>query len=46
MNHPSGGHGFDNKGDEERSLLIVRSSIGFMKTHLGLHSQPREAPAA
>jgi len=39
MNHPTGGHGFDsfdNKGDEERSKQIVRSSIEFMKTHLGL----------
>jgi acetyl esterase/lipase len=39
MNHPTGGHGFDsfdNKGDEERSKQIIRSSIGFMRTHLGL----------
>jgi acetyl esterase/lipase len=39
MNHPTGGHGFDsvdNTGDEERSKQIVRSSIGFMRTHLGL----------
>jgi acetyl esterase/lipase len=39
VNHPTGGHGFDsfdNKGDEERSKQIVRSSIGFMRTHLGL----------
>jgi len=39
MNHPTGGHGFDSfdsKGDLERSKQIVRSSIGFMKTHLGL----------
>ena len=39
MNHPTGGHGFDsfdNKGDEERSKQIVRSSIEFMRTHLGL----------
>jgi acetyl esterase/lipase len=38
-NHPAGGHGFDsfdNKGDEERSKQIVRSSIEFMRTHLGL----------
>jgi len=39
MNHPTGGHGFDsfdNKGDEERSKQLVRSSIEFMRTHLGL----------
>ena len=39
MNHPTGGHGFDsfdNKGDEERSKQIIRSSIEFMRTHLGL----------
>jgi hypothetical protein len=39
MNHPSGRHGFDsfeNEGDEERSKQIVRSSIEFMTTHLGL----------
>jgi acetyl esterase/lipase len=38
-NHPAGGHGFDsfdNKGDEGRSKEIVRSSIEFMRTHLGL----------
>jgi acetyl esterase/lipase len=38
-NYPEGGHGFDsfdNKGDEERSKQIVRSSIEFMRTHLGL----------
>jgi acetyl esterase/lipase len=38
-NHPAGGHGFDsfdNKGDEEPSKQIVRSSIEFMRTHLGL----------
>jgi acetyl esterase/lipase len=38
-NHPAGGHGFDsfdNKGDEECSKQIVRSSIEFMRTHLGL----------
>jgi acetyl esterase/lipase len=37
MNHPTGGHGFDsfdNKGDEERSKQIIRSSIEFMRTHL------------
>jgi hypothetical protein len=39
MNHPTGGHGFDsfdNKGDEEHSKQIIRDSIEFMKTHLGL----------
>jgi acetyl esterase/lipase len=39
MNHSTGGHGFDsfdNRGDEERSKQIVRSSIEFMRTHLGL----------
>jgi len=35
-NYPAGGHGFDNNRDEERSKQIVRSSIGFMRTHLGL----------
>jgi acetyl esterase/lipase len=38
-NYPAGGHGFDsfdNKGDEGRSKEIVRSSIEFMRTHLGL----------
>ena len=39
INHSVGGHGFDsfdNKGDDERSKQIVRSSIEFMRTHLGL----------
>ena len=36
VNHPEGGHGFDNRGDEERSTQIIRSSIGFMRIHLGL----------
>jgi acetyl esterase/lipase len=36
MNHPRGGHGFDNAGDEECSKQIVRSSIEFLRTHLGL----------
>ena len=39
MNHPTGRHGFDSfdaSGDEERSKQIVRSSIGFMRTHLRL----------
>ena len=47
MNHPTGGHGFDsfdNKGDEERSKQIVRSSIEFMRTHLRLDSH-RGCPA-
>ena len=38
INHPVGGHGFDtfgHKGDE-RAKQIVRSSIEFMRTHLGL----------
>jgi acetyl esterase/lipase len=38
-NHPTGGHGFDSfdiKGDVEHSKQIVRSSIEFMRTHLGL----------
>jgi acetyl esterase/lipase len=38
MNHPTGGHGFDSfdsKGDEERSKQIIRSSIEFMRSHLG-----------
>lgn len=29
-NYPAGGHGFDNKDDEERSRQIIRSSIEFM----------------
>jgi hypothetical protein len=36
MNHPTGGHGFDNTNDEERSRQIIRSAIEFMRTHLGL----------
>ena len=36
MNHPTGGHGFDNQGGEERSTPIIRSSIEFMRIHLGL----------
>jgi acetyl esterase/lipase len=39
MNYPAGGHGFDSfdsKPDEERSKQIVRSSIEFMRAHLGL----------
>jgi acetyl esterase/lipase len=38
-NYPAGGHGFDSfdtSGDIERSRQIVRSSIEFMRTHLGL----------
>jgi acetyl esterase/lipase len=38
-NYPAGGHGFDSfdsKGNEECSKQIVRSSIEFMRTHLGL----------
>jgi acetyl esterase/lipase len=36
MNHPAGGHGFDNTDDGEPSKQIIRSSIEFMRTHLGL----------
>jgi acetyl esterase/lipase len=38
-NFPAGGHGFDNsdnKSDQERAKQIVRSSLGFLRTHLGL----------
>jgi acetyl esterase/lipase len=38
-NHPTGRHGFDSfdsRGDEERSKQIVRGSIEFMRSHLGL----------
>ena len=35
MNHPAGGHGFDNTDGGEPSKQIIRSSIEFMKTHLG-----------
>jgi acetyl esterase/lipase len=38
-NYPAGGHGFDSfdtSGDIERSRQIVRSSIEFMRSHLGL----------
>ena len=36
INHAAGGHGFDNTNDEERSKQIIRGSIEFMRTHLGL----------
>jgi acetyl esterase/lipase len=34
INHPAGGHGFDNQNNDERSREIIRSSIEFMRTHL------------
>ena len=34
MNHPTGGHGFDNQDDEERATQIIRRSIEFMRSHL------------
>src|SRR5262249_55414421 len=34
MNHPQGIHSFDNQKDDDRSHEIIRSAIGFMRTHL------------
>lgn len=36
MNHPTGSHAFDNTNDDERSREIIKSSIAFMKSHLGM----------
>lgn len=36
INHSTGGHGFDNQNDDEASREIIRSSIEFMRVHLGL----------
>jgi acetyl esterase/lipase len=34
VNHPTGGHGFDNQNNDVRSRNIIRHSIEFMKVHL------------
>jgi acetyl esterase/lipase len=34
INHPAGGHGFDNQNSDERSREIIRGAIEFMRTHL------------
>jgi acetyl esterase/lipase len=36
INHPSGEHGFDNQSDDEGSRKIIRSTLEFMKGHLGI----------
>jgi acetyl esterase/lipase len=35
MNHPSGGHGFDNQNDDGRSREIVRAALAFLRAHVG-----------
>jgi acetyl esterase/lipase len=36
VNHPTGGHGFDNQNNDLGSREIIRHSIEFMKAHLHL----------
>jgi hypothetical protein len=36
LNHPSGFHGFDSRNDDEQSRFIIKTTILFLKRHLGL----------
>ena len=36
MNHPAGVHGFDNQTDDSRSREIIRRSLDFLRSNLGV----------
>ena len=36
LNHPNGVHGFDSRNDDEQTRFIIKTTILFLKRHLGL----------